>query len=72
MCLVIAVAQKVKLKKTDTQNDGRPGYALDTVGYIKWFDTMPELVDYYKNDPIHPFKRPYFYSGPGGSNPSTL
>ena len=56
-------AQKVKLKKTETQNDGRPGFALDTVGFIKWFDTMSELVDYYKNDPIHPFKRPYFYSG---------
>ena len=55
-------AQKVKLKKTQTQNDGRPGFALDTVGFIKWFDTMPELVDYYKNDTIHPFKRPYFHS----------
>ena len=33
-------AQKVKLKKTETQNDGRSGFALDTVGFIKWFDTI--------------------------------
>ena len=55
-------AQKVKVKKTGTENNGGLGYALDAFGFVMWFDNMPELVDYYKNDPVHPFKRPYFYS----------
>ena len=65
-------AQKVKLRKTMTENNGKFGYALDSIGFIKWFDTMPELVDYYKNDPVHPFKRPYFYSGVDIKQPSPI
>ena len=64
-------AQKVKLKRTENENNGGLGYALDAVGFVKWFDTMPELVDFYKNDPVHPFKRPYFYSGTDIPQPSS-
>ena len=56
-------AQKVKLRKTEIENNGGSGYALDSSSYVKWFDTMPLLIDFYKNDPIHPFKRPYFLAG---------
>ena len=56
-------AQKVKLRKTEIENKGGSGYALDSSSYMKWFDTMPLLIDFYKNDPIHPFKRPYFHAG---------
>ena len=64
-------AQKVKLKRTENENNGGLGYALDAIGFVKWFDNMPELVDFYKNDPVHPFKRPYFYSGGGVPQPSS-
>ena len=64
-------AQKVKLKRTENENSGGLGYALDAPGFVKWFDTMPELVNYYKNDPVHPFKRPYFYSGADVPQPSS-
>ena len=56
-------AQKVKLRKTEIENKGGSGYALDSSSYMKWFDTMPLLIEFYKNDPIHPFKRPYFLAG---------
>jgi len=65
-------AQKVKLRRTKTENNGGPGYGLDSTTFMKWFDTMPMLIDYYKNDPVHPFKRPYFYSGTKDPDSSPL
>ena len=56
-------AQKVKLRRTKTKNNGCPGFGLDSNTFVRWFDTMPMLINYYQNDPVHPFKRPYFYSG---------
>ena len=65
-------AQKVKLRKTKIENKGGSGYALDSSSYMKWFDAMPLLIDFYKNDPIHPFKRPYFLAGRSDLEPSPV
>lgn len=57
--------QKIRLRTRQAGNRKEFGCDLHatSVNNVRWFVSLPELVDSLKDDPAHPLSRPYFYSG---------
>ena len=53
-------AQKIKVVRTQNGNRGGKGFGLQS-SYVRWYDSIPKMIHYIKNDTNHILTKPYFY-----------
>ena len=54
-------AQKIRVTKTDTKNFGGKGFGMKSTS-LRWYDSIPKMIHYIKNDTNHILTKPYFYN----------